>query len=442
MKFPEIYFTSKAYLWVTVLIFIYGLGYFFSELFYFANFTFALILFAIILDYILLFGKHASVEGIRICPTRLSNGDENPIEIKIINHYRFKIGLCIVDELPFQFQSRDFEKKMTLEAYKTLSFMYYLRPVKRGEYWFGKLRVFAKSPLELTERRFSLEKEKMLPVFPSFIQMRKYALLAIHNRLVQGGIKKIRKIGSSTDFDQIKEYVSGDEIKTVNWKATARKGRLMVNKYQDEKSQQVYCVLDLGRTMQMPFEGMSLLDYAINAALVISNIASVKGDRPGLISYSHKIHTMLRAEKRNTQMNHIMEALYNQHTDFTESDAGTLFLQVRKTISQRSLLLLFTNFETVSGLKRQLPYLRKLAVNHLLVVIFFENTELLKLQNEKAKDTYDIYYKTIAGKFALEKQLIAMELSACGIQSLFTHPAGLSVNIINKYLELKSRKLI
>src|SRR5204863_4089375 len=128
------------------------------------------------------------------------------------------------------------------------------------------------------------------------------------------------KIGHSMEFEQIKEYVSGDDIRTINWKATARKSSIMVNNYSDEKSQQVYCIIDKGRLMKMPFNNLSLLDYAINSALVLSNVCLQKQDRVGLITFSNKMGTLLAADRKPVQMANILQLLYNQETDFLESD--------------------------------------------------------------------------------------------------------------------------
>lgn len=442
LKVPEIYFTLRAYAIIAGLVVIYVLG--FLDLFFFhaANILALLILLTFIGDAVLLFVNKTGIEAKRTAAVKLSNGDENVVTIQLQNNYGFTANIGVTDEIPIQFQVRDFERKLKLEAGKETYLRYSLRPVERGEYHFGAIRVFVSSFLKLMERRYSFDQNAMLPVYPSFIQMRKYELLAIHNRLVTGGIKKIRRIGQTTEFDHIKEYVAGDDIRTINWKATARRDKLMVNKYQDEKSQPVYCLVDMGRNMKMPFEKMALLDYAINASLVISNIAHIKSDKPGLITFTHEIKTHIKAERRNSQMNRILEALYNQETNYTESDFSTLYMHVKNHVNQRSLLLLFTNFESLSSLKRQLKYLRQLAKNHLLVVIFFENTELRKLLDKNADNTFEIYYKAIAEKFELEKRLITKELSACGIQSVYTSPQNLSVNTINKYLELKARGLV
>jgi uncharacterized protein (DUF58 family) len=244
------------------------------------------------------------------------------------------------------------------------------------------------------------------------------------------------------EFDHIKEYVRGDDYRTINWKATARKIRLMVNHFEDEKSQQVYSAIDIGRVMKMPFEGMSLLDYAINASLVISNIALYKHDKAGIITFSNKVSNLLPAGRQSRQMIKILDLLYNQKTDFLESDFEILSATILRKINHRSLVLLFTNFETLNALQRQLGYIKSLSTAHVVVVIFFINTELFELIEKPAKNVEKIYHKTIAEKFAYEKRLIVKELARHNIHSILTTPQNLSVNTINKYLELKARGLI
>jgi len=204
----------------------------------------------------------------------------------------------------------------------------------------------------------------------------------------------------------------------------------------------VYAIIDKGRTMKMPFEGMTLLDYAINASLVIANIAIRKQDKAGLIAFQHKIQALLPASRRNRQMFLLMEALYKQKTAYKEANFAALYATVKRKITQRSLLLLFTNFESLSGLERQLLYLRRMATQHLVVVIFFKNTELYALLDKEVHSTEEVYHKTIAEKFAFEKKMIVDELAKYGIQSVLTTPQELSVDTINKYLELKARGLI
>jgi uncharacterized protein (DUF58 family) len=244
------------------------------------------------------------------------------------------------------------------------------------------------------------------------------------------------------EFEQIKDYVTGDDIRTINWKATAKKNHLMVNQYMDERSQPIYSIIDKGRVMRMPFNGMSLLDYAINATLVISNVALKKQDKAGIFTFSKKVENRVVAERRSIQMQLIMESLYAIETNYSESDFGSLYTDIKRNLSHRSLLFLYTNFETLDGLERQLPYLQSIAKNHVLVTIFFANTELEAFAREPAETISEIYSRTIAERFIYEKRLIAKELQKNGIYALLTTPEGLTADIINKYLEFKARGIV
>lgn len=400
---------------------------------------FALLL---VIDAILIFASKGGVVGERIAPDKLSNGDVNNVRIRIINRYNFPARVRIIDELPNQFQERGFGLTTKLAKGEVKFFNYSLRPTERGLYAFGNLNVFASTPLGLVSKRFLFNRAQEVPVYPSFLQLKKYDLMAFTNRLFEYGLKKIRRIGHTMEFEQIKEYVQGDDIRNINWKATAKKNQLMVNQYQDEKSQPIYSVIDKGRVMKMPFEAMSLLDYAINATLVISNIAIKKQDKAGMFSFSNKIENRVVAERRSSQMNLILETLYNLQTNFVESDFSRLYIDIKRNINHRSLLLLYTNFETLDALHRQLPYLQAISKQHLLVVIFFENTELTQFAEKRADNVRQIFQQTIAEKFVYEKKLIVNELRKYGIQTILSRPQDLTVNTINKYLEIKARGLI
>ncbi|WP_438962592.1 DUF58 domain-containing protein [Nonlabens sp.] len=395
-----------------------------------------------IIDFIILYKVKNGINGSRTIPDKLSNGDDNPIDIRITNNYPHEVELKVIDEIPVQFQKRDFELKVTLQASESSTTTYTLRPVERGEYHFGVLNIFVTAFIGFIQRRYRFNADAMTPTYPSFLQMRKYELMAFTNKLRDYGLKKIRRIGHTMEFEQIKDYVPGDDVRNINWKASAKRSQLMLNQYQDEKSQPVYSVIDKGRVMKMPFEGMKLVDYAINATLVISNIALKKGDKAGMFSFSDKLANQVVAQKRASQMNLILETLYNLDTDFKESDFSRLYIDVKHKITNRSLLLLYTNFETLDALHRQLPYLQAIAKNHLLVVVFFENTELKQMLFKEVETTQEIFEKTIAEKFVYEKKLIVNELNRHGIQTILTEPQHLTVNTINKYLEIKARGLL
>lgn len=421
---------------------LYALSYFAPPLYRMAGLGLALLGIAVLIDFILLYSKRAGMEATRELPDRFSIGDSNKVRLHLCNRYAFTIRTSIIDELPAQFQERNWIRKIVLPSDQEAVLEYQLRPESRGEFIFHAINVFVHGPLGLVKRRYIFEAEQVVKVYPSYLQMRRYQLLAMSNRLQEAGVKKVRKLGHSMEFEQIKEYVRGDDYRTINWKATARKDVLMVNNYTDERSQQIYCLINKGRVMKMPFHGLTLLDYAINTSLVLSNVALVRQDKAGLITFEKNLDTFLQADKKPTQMNQVLEMLYRQKTDFLEADYEKLFSVIRNRITNRSLLVLFTNFESMESLQRELPALKKIAKYHLLLVIFFENTELKSLLDTRATSTEDIYIKTIAEKFNFEKKLMVKELHKHGIPTILTTPEGLTVNTVNKYLELKTRMSI
>jgi len=433
------YLDKVAYYIAGGSVVLYVFSYFIPVLYDAASVILILLGLSILVDSFLIFGKRYALRAERIVAERWSNGDENKVILHFQNNYSFPILAHVVDELPAQFQERNWFRNVRLENNSEGRVTYTVKPLTRGEYSYGNINVFVKGPLQLAKRRFIFPASQLIKVYPSYMQMRRYHLLAVSNRLQEAGVKRVRRLGHSMEFEQIKEYVRGDDYRTLNWKATARKGGFMVNNYTDERSQQVYCLINKGRTMKMPFEGMTLLDYAINASLVLSNVALVRQDKAGLLTFAESVDVFLPADKKSTQMNQILETLYRQQTRFLEADFEKLYSVVRNRITHRSLLVLFSNFESMDSLQRELSSLKLIAQYHLLVVVFFENTELKQLTESKATSVEDIYIKTIAEKFSFEKRLMVKELHKNGILSILTSPKNLTVDTINKYLELKNK---
>jgi uncharacterized protein (DUF58 family) len=420
----------------------YVFAFFFPVFLSVAHVFLVLIFLAFMVDLLLLFNQKNAVQAQRILPEKLSNGDHNSVKVDLKNNYPFAIKTKIIDEIPFQFQKRDFKIERTIQSKKNVLFEYILEPKERGVYRFGNLNIFAQSPLAFVSRRFTFQKDELVPSYPSFIHLRKYELMALQNEFLLGGIKKIRKLGHTMEFEQIKEYIPGDDVRTINWKATSKRNQLMVNQFQDEKSQRIFMLIDTGRTMQMPFNGLSLLDYSINATMALSHIILKKNDRAGIMTFSKKAENKIAADNKSGQLKKISQTLFNVQTNFFESDFSRLYQEVRLSIGQRSLILLFSNFETLDAVNRQMKYLRGIAKNHLLVVIFFKNSELQDLIHKNPENMQEIYDEIVAEKFEYEKKLIIQELKKYGIYTVYTLPENLNIEVINTYLEIKARGIL
>lgn len=437
----SIYFHQRVFVAIFSIAVIFLFSYWFNQLYAFAWILAVLLLVLLFVDAVILYSK-SGITAERILPEKFSNSDENPVTVNVGSRFGFRTYIEIIDELPVQFQKRDFLKELLLPSNSSATFDYSVRPVTRGEYVFGNLNVFISTPLRLLKKRLVFNADQTVKVYPSFIQMRQYDFLAMDNRLSHPGLKKIRKIGHTQEFEQIKEYTRGDDVRSINWKATAKQATLMVNQYQDEKAQPIYSLIDTGRVMKMPFNGLSLLDYSINSTLAFSNVALQKKDKVGMLTFSNETGNLIPANAKRSHLYQILENLYSVKTEFLDSDFALLYTWVKRKINHRSLLLVYTNFEHMNGLSRTLPYLKSLSKQHVVVVIFFENTELEKILNEETENISEIAHQTIAEEFSLEKRLMVKKLQKSGIQTVLTRPEELTVNTINKYLEIKARGML
>lgn len=378
----------------------------------------------------------------RSLPEVVTLNDEITIKIITRNKSGTTLNVSLLDELPYQTDLRDINIRLTLQPGEKAGSEYKIHPKERGEFEWGNINYFLSTKIGFTARRFVVPATERAKVYPSIIQMRKAELMAVNQNVVMPGLKKMRKIGDSMEFEQIRTYVRGDDYRRINWKATSRQHDLRLNTYRDERSQSIYSVIDTGRNMAGTFNEMSLMDYAVNSTLAISNAALKKEDNAGLITFAHEPDKVIAASGRRTQLSAILNALYAQEHSGLEADFERLYTTVKHRVKQRSLLLVYTNFDHTSSLERSLYALRSLAQRHLVVVVIFENTQIKEITEKKVSTIKEVYTRTIAENQVLEKNLIINELRNFGIQTVLTSPDKLTIDTLNKYLELKARRLI
>jgi uncharacterized protein (DUF58 family) len=438
----NIHLNNRFFLVLAAIAILFVCSFWLSFLFILSQLLLVFLVIFLIADIIIIFSSKQAISGMRHTPKMFSLSHEHQIKIQLENLTGLKLQIELIDELPFQLQKRDFNLQFEMEGGSKKHVYYPFRAVERGEYQFGNIQCFISNVIGLVSRKESIPAETSVPVYPSIIEMKDMELKVMQRVSTFQGIKKHRRIGHSYEFEQIKNYVQGDDYRSINWKASSRKASLMVNQYEDERSQQVYAVIDKSRAMHMPFNGLSILDYAINSSLVISNIALKKHDRSGLVTFSDSIDTIIKADNKNLQIKKILEALYRETPGKEEANFEGLLKVFRQMERRRSLVLLFTNFESYYALERVLPILRRINHQHLLVVILFENSEISDYSRKQVEYISEIYTQTIARKFITEKFQMTQTLLQFGIQTMLTRPEDLSVNTVNKYIELKAKGLI
>lgn len=436
------FLTSRFYYIAGLIVVLFAISHILPFVFYIGLGLFALFILALIFDFFSLKKQSGSIQFKRTVADKLSLGDNQTIKYTIVNQNDSILNYELVDEFPTQLQIRDAIGIGELKNNDEITFDYPIRPVERGEYYFGKSHLFLSTNwLQLLQHKLSFDQNKMVMVIPSIIQMKHHQLQVFSKTATRQGIRKIRSIGENDEFESLRPYTHGDNFKSINWKATARARKLIANQYQNTRSQEVYCIIDKGRSMKMPFNNLTLLDYAINASLVLSNIILRKYDKSGLITFSTKIGALIKAQDKRGQLERISEALYGQKTDFKDSSFELLYHTLRSYLKRRSIILLFSNFENMIDLNRNIRFITMMAKKHLLVVIFFKNRELETVAEMDCDSKSEIYLKTLAQNSILEKEQMKLKLMSMGVQTIMTHPEKLNINVINKYLEIKARRL-
>lgn len=380
--------------------------------------------------------RSSEMKAERLCADRFSNGDANEVTLTLVSPYGFRTYVEVIDEVPVEFEMRDFALHCSLDAHEEHTMVYSLTPRQRGLYRFGRVNAFFSTRLRLVQRRFQRIEQFEVKVYPSFAKLSLYSLICNH-QLDQMGVKRIRRVGADTDFEQIKDYFEGDEYRHINWKASARANTLKVNVYQQDRSMPVYSVVDKGRMMQQSAHGLTFLEHSINAALALSYVAMKKDDQAGLVAFSDTVETFVPAQKQGAQMQKLMEALYNQQTAYGESDYLALSTHFSQRITKRSFVMLFDNFSTLNSFEREAPYLQLIAHHHQLMVIIFRDREMEEFINQHPTNTEVYCQRSSVERYYREKRQIIKQLRLYNILTIYAFPEQLSVSVINRYMQIR-----
>ncbi|TAH26022.1 MAG: DUF58 domain-containing protein [Cytophagales bacterium] len=436
--FKHLFLQDKIFYLLGGCVFLLFLAFLYSQVFYIAIGFIVIILFLLVTDIILLF-RTSNTKAIRKVADILSLHDDNSVIINIENLSKLKLKISVLDEVPHQVFAKDFKVTAVIEQGKNQEISYSIVPNFRGNYQFGDLHLFMSTAIGLVLKKETFFCSQNIAVYPSIYQMAKQELIFMRQSALLNGDNKVKKLGQSYELEQIKLYTSGDDVRNINWKASSTINEVMINCYEDERSQNIYSIIDKSRVMKMPFNELTLFDYAVNASLAFSNIVIKKQDNAGLITFSKEVSTNLKASSGKIQLKRITHALYKDKYDYSEADYGNLYAHIRKNLPNRSLLFLYTNFDSIYSLERNLKTLRLINKNHLLIVVFFQDAELENFAQKEAENLLEIHQITIAKKFILENNLIMKELQKHGIIAIRCNPSNLSLTVINKYLQIKSK---
>ncbi len=373
----------------------------------------------------------------------LSIYEKEPINLYVYNKSPYKINLEIKDEVPnFHFRVENKVIKGSVMPHEKKHLSYVLTPTKRGAYIFHNIYLRFEGRLGLCIKSSKVNFEREYKVYPNLKNLRKYRLSICNNRLFKMGQRNIKSLGRGTSFESLREYVSGDEYKKINWKASARGNKLIVNQYEPEKNQHVYIFIDTGRPMSYTVRGNRKLDLVVNTALVLSDIINQGGDQSGLLLFNKEVNKMLMPGRGIAHRGAMLETLY--HIDHTNETSNFIeaFHQFKMKERNRSIIFLFTDFTTHEEAEDLLKVLPIISKNNIVIVMLIRNEGLETIANQEAKDEEELFNKGVALEFLADRKKVVSILNRRGVFCIETVAESLEYTAVNKYIQLKNNTFL
>lgn len=374
----------------------------------------------------------------RLCHEKLSMGTENEIAINIRNNSDYALDIEALDEVPEYMKIKKTLVSIRVPPHYEAAGNYYVIPEKRGEFKFSKVHVRYKGVMGLCIKKGVYHLENSYKVYPNLKDLSKYGLAAIKKSQLIQGIKKNKSFGTGTEFESLREYTEGDDYRKINWMATARTNKFIVNTYEHEKNQQVMIMLDSSRVMNSEINHIKKLDYSINAAFLLADVAIKKGDNAGVMVFDNTVKRFIKPGKGLGQFQLIAENLYNVQENFVSADYTAALTYLNRNQKRRSLLCIFTELFNADEAFQLASALKNLAKRHIPVVITIKDMRLYEYAERDIEDTKGIFTKVAAMKMISEREKIKKIFNDSAIAVVDVPPDKLSIEVVNKYLSMKS----
>ncbi len=315
-------------------------------------------------------------------------------------------------------------------------------PLERGPAALGSLYLSAENPLGLVQRRWRYDAAQVAQVFPDLSAVERYGMLARRGRLVEAGFRKLRLRGGGGEFDSLREWQPDDEFRSIDWKATARRSKLMVAQYDIERSQTVMLALDAGRLMTPRIGGQRKFDYAITAALSVASIASLADDKVGLMAFAGDIREHIAPRSGSRHVAGLVRRIYDLQPRFEESDYAGAFTYLRRRQPKRSLVIFFTDMFDPVASANVLSNVAVLSPRHLVICVLMNDEAIEDALGDVPHTANDAYRASVAATLGAERRKAAALLRQRGIGVIDVPAADLTVSLINAYVDVKARNLI
>jgi uncharacterized protein (DUF58 family) len=364
------------------------------------------------------------------------------VTLGIFNHSQRAFRIEIRDDAPQEFQTTPEKFSIAMEPRSRATLHYDFRVSRRGAFALRQVYLRAGSRWGMWQRFLEYPVASDVHVYPDMQQLSEYAVLARKNRLSLMGLRRTRRVGQDNEFERLRDYTVDDNYKHIDWRSTARRNKLTVKDFQTNQSQRIIFLIDSGRMMTNQSAGLSLLDHALNAMLMLSFVALRQGDAVGMVCFSDQIHSHVPVRGGMAQMNRLLHAAFDRFPQLVESRYDEAFLYLDSHCKKRSLVILITNVIDEVNARQIQQYLGVLAGRHLPLGVLLRDHRLFDAVEANCQNDRELYRAAAAAEILNWRHEVLTDLQHRAVLALDVFPEEMTAPLVNRYLEIKARHLL
>ncbi|AIE85157.1 hypothetical protein OP10G_1789 [Fimbriimonas ginsengisoli Gsoil 348] len=386
-----------------------------------------------------------STEGLRLKRTFdsvLSVRAANKILLTVENDGDEEVSALLRDEAPPTFFASKREFRVLLKPGQAAELVYHLTPPERGADAFRGTYLRVDCPLGLAVKEVKLPTEQPVRVYPNVLALREFDLLKQRGRLKDMGIRRSRARGLGMEFESLREYGEGDDYRKIDWKASARRGKLVVKQYEQERNQCVVICIDIGRHMLSEVNGVRKLDHVLDALLMLTNAAALAGDFVGLLVYADTVRRYIPPRKGRNQVGIVIEAIHDLIAEPVESDSAGAFAYLASRWNRRALLVNFTDYEDEDRARTLVQAFGPMARRHIALLVRVLDPRVNEVLVPLPETLTQMYAQAAATAILEDRRSAGTVVSSSGIHTLDSEPQDLAASLVSYYFLVKERSLL
>lgn len=380
----------------------------------------------------------ARLEVRRVLDDPLSLDAANPVRLEFRSRCPLALDLLVYDDVPLDLRPSGNMARLRLPAFGRRTVRYTVRPRRRGRIELGDVYVRGLALLRLSRWQKRMPAAAHVRIYPSLLHIRRYDYLARARRLREEGYRIVRRLGAGREFESLREYMPDDDFRDIDWKATARRDRPITRQYQVERSQHLMLVLDCGRAMAAETDGLTKLDHAVNAALMLAHVATAMDDAVGWLAFSDRILRLAPPRKSPEQVSRLADELYELQVELVEPDYPTAFATLKSRLRKRALVVIFTDVLDLEASDRLVAYTASLCPRHLPLLIAIRDAELEELADTVPRREEEAHVAAVATRLLERRQLALAAMRHRGALVLDLAPQQITTEAVSEYLSVKA----